>query len=81
MSIHEPLYSRLWRCPAEGCGEEVWFSYWEIADAGTPICPNCDSDMELVGANEAPARLMCVGGAVYQFHENGGAWGIREITG
>ena len=81
MNRHEPLYNRLWRCPTEGCEGEIWFSYWEVVDVGTPICRECDREMALVSTDEAPARLFCVGGAEYEFYESGGVWGIREKAG
>jgi len=39
-------YSRLWRC--SGCGRVVTWSYEDLAEGGTPYCPDCDDDMEMI---------------------------------
>jgi hypothetical protein len=39
-------YSRLWRCP--GCGKKAHWTYEELAEAGAPICTDCDVEMTLV---------------------------------
>jgi transcription elongation factor Elf1 len=42
---------RTWKCPQ--CGHCVDISYDWLADNGTPICGDCDIDMELQPENEA----------------------------
>jgi len=39
-------YARLWKCP--DCGRRVCWSYEEMAEAGSPICTDCDAEMELL---------------------------------
>lgn len=39
------LYSRKWACPT--CKRTAWLSYEELAAAGTPICTDCDTEMEV----------------------------------
>lgn len=36
---------RKWKCPH--CGKVIEWSYNDLADAGTPICNDCDFEMEL----------------------------------
>lgn len=38
-------HSRTWRCPT--CGRRVDCSYEDLAVSGTPICTDCDSEMDL----------------------------------
>ena len=40
-----PVYVRTWSCP--GCGHRVECSYEHLATSGTPICTDCDREMEL----------------------------------
>ena len=35
-----------WQCP--GCGRRIEQSYAALAEVGTPICPGCDEEMELI---------------------------------
>ena len=39
-------YCRAWKCP--DCGRTVEHSYEALAEVGTPICTECDSEMELL---------------------------------
>lgn len=39
-------YSRQWKCPA--CGRTVDCSYEDLAEAGTPLCGECDREMTLL---------------------------------
>ena len=41
----EGVYSRPWKCP--DCGRLIDCSYEELAEAGPPICPDCDTGTEL----------------------------------
>ena len=41
----QPGYRRSWRCPA--CGRFIDCSYEDLAEAGIPICTDCDVGMEL----------------------------------
>ncbi len=43
--------ARTWKCPQ--CGHCVEISYDWLADNGTPICGNCDLDMELQPEGQA----------------------------
>ena len=38
--------SRLWKCPE--CKRTVRCSYEQLAEAGSPYCPDCESEMNLV---------------------------------
>ena len=42
----EGSYSRTWKCPE--CGRVIDWSYAELAEAGSPICTDCDTEMELL---------------------------------
>jgi len=35
----------IWKCPE--CGYETEWSDEDVANSGTPVCPDCDCDMEL----------------------------------
>jgi hypothetical protein len=39
-------YCRTWKCP--DCGRTVEHSYEALAEVGTPICTDCDTEMELL---------------------------------
>jgi transcription elongation factor Elf1 len=39
------VYYRTWKCP--DCGTQTDCSYEDLAKAGTPICTDCDTEMEL----------------------------------
>ena len=39
-------YCRTWKCP--DCGQTVEHSYVALAEVGTPICPGCDEETELI---------------------------------
>lgn len=41
----EGSYCRTWKCP--DCGQTIEHSYEALAEVGTPICSDCDSEMEL----------------------------------
>jgi hypothetical protein len=41
----EGTYSRSWKCPR--CGQLAQCSYEDLAVAGTPMCTDCDIEMEL----------------------------------
>ena len=41
-----PPDGRLWVCP--DCHYEDKWRYEELAGRGSPVCPQCDTDMELV---------------------------------
>jgi len=34
-----------WKCPE--CGETIEYSEEDLAQKGNPVCPKCDSDMEV----------------------------------
>ncbi len=38
-------YERAWSCPV--CNHSVSCTYEELTQVGTPICPNCDCEMQL----------------------------------
>ena len=38
--------SRAWKCP--DCGRQISCSYEELAEAGTPICTDCDKEMDML---------------------------------
>jgi len=38
-------YSRTWKCP--DCGRKVDCSYEQLAEAGTPLCTDCNTEMEM----------------------------------
>ena len=38
--------SRRWKCP--DCAHEIEWTYEEMAEAGNPICTDCDIEMELL---------------------------------
>ena len=38
-------YCRTWKCP--GCGRTIEHSYEALAEVGTPICTDCDTEMEM----------------------------------
>ena len=42
----EGSYSRTWKCP--DCGRQIEHSYEALAEVGTPICGDCDAEMELL---------------------------------
>ncbi len=42
----EQKYSRTWKCP--DCGRTADVSYENLAEVGTPICPDCDIEMKLL---------------------------------
>ena len=39
-------YYRTWKCP--DCGQKIEHSYEALADVGSPYCPDCDSEMQMV---------------------------------
>jgi len=39
-------YSRKWKCPL--CGRTVQCSYEDLAEAGSPHCADCDTEMRLI---------------------------------
>ncbi len=41
----EASYCRTWKCP--DCGKTVEHSYEALAEVGSPICSDCDTEMEL----------------------------------
>jgi hypothetical protein len=41
----EGSYSRSWKC--SGCGRTIEHSYEALAEVGSPICPDCDIEMEM----------------------------------
>ena len=51
----QPASPPHWRCPdCEHTLSTADWTYRDLADRGTPICGNCDTDMELVeGPNDA----------------------------
>lgn len=48
-------YSRWWVCPQ--CYGEILWSYEQMAEAGNPICNECDIEMELTDERVCPADL------------------------
>ena len=42
----EGCYCRTWKCP--DCGRLIEHSYEALAEVGTPICSNCDTEMEML---------------------------------
>jgi len=42
----QEAYSRPWTCP--GCARVTRVTYEELAEVGSPICPDCDIEMVLV---------------------------------
>jgi len=38
--------TRQWKCPS--CGRLIDVSYEDLAQAGTPMCTNCDLEMEML---------------------------------
>ena len=43
---HHASYCRTWKCPE--CGRTIEHSYEALAEVGTPICSDCDIEMELL---------------------------------
>ena len=41
----EASYFRTWKCP--GCGRTIEHSYEALAEVGSPICPDCDIELEM----------------------------------
>ena len=39
-------HRHLWKCP--DCGWKTHLSYERLAEAGSPICPDCDIEMQMV---------------------------------
>ena len=39
-------YTRKWECP--NCGLIVEWSYDHLVDGGTPVCSDCDRDMDMI---------------------------------
>lgn len=39
-------YWRTWKCP--GCDRTVTVSYEDLAEAGAPICSDCESEMDML---------------------------------
>lgn len=35
-----------WECTV--CGSMCMWSFMDVAEMGTPVCPECDSDMSIV---------------------------------
>jgi hypothetical protein len=46
---------RTWKCPT--CGNSLEISYDWLAEHGSPVCPKCDCDMELVVVADEIERL------------------------
>lgn len=42
----EASYCRTWKCP--DCGRTIEHSYEALAEVGSPICSECDTEMELL---------------------------------
>ena len=42
----EADYCRAWKCPE--CGRTIEHSYEALAEVGTPICSDCDIEMEML---------------------------------
>lgn len=42
----EKTYFRHWECTE--CGFKCIWSYEDLAEMGTPQCPDCDDDMSLI---------------------------------
>ncbi len=42
----EVSYCRTWKCP--DCGRTIEHSYEALAEVGTPICTDCDAEMDLL---------------------------------
>lgn len=42
----EGSYCRTWKCP--DCGRTIEHSYEALAEVGTPICSDCETEMELL---------------------------------
>lgn len=40
------VYSRVWKCP--GCDRTVTVSYEDLAEAGSPICTDCEREMDML---------------------------------
>ena len=38
---------KVWECPDRGCNHTVKLTYDELVECGSPICVNCDTDLEL----------------------------------
>ena len=39
-------YYRTWKCP--DCGQKIEHSYEALAEVGSPYCPDCDSEMQMI---------------------------------
>ena len=44
-SALESIYSRPWKCP--DCGRTIQCSYEQLAEASTPVCTDCDTEMKM----------------------------------
>ena len=82
----EPDRGACWRCP--DCGRTLSTADWtyaDLADAGIPICRDCDVDMELIeskdqgGAAETRPVIMTVHGGVVQ-HVDGIPPGVHVVV-
>jgi len=40
------INARRWKCPS--CGRSIEHTYKALAEVGTPICGDCDTDMEMI---------------------------------
>jgi hypothetical protein len=57
--------SRTWKCPQ--CSHVITWSYRQLAEAGSPYCPRCRNDMELINEAKPSATEMIL--APCQIHE------------
>ena len=46
MQARRQSYSRQWKCP--NCSRTIEHSYEALAEVGTPICSDCDIEMEMI---------------------------------
>lgn len=70
LQLNPNLIEFLWVCNntddlrSDGCKETVRVSYADLASNGTPLCPECDVDMEL--AEKGMATLILSQGQLDQ---------------
>lgn len=52
MSEQDASYSRRWTCL--DCKHECSWTYDNLAERGSPVCPDCDANMVLVSGDKPP---------------------------
>lgn len=53
--IEEKKVRHLWECP--DCNKGVYVQPWYYSEMGTPICSDCDNDMEYIRTEINDAKV------------------------